>query len=149
MAALVNAISVVGLVNEMNGDGIYFDEVEAEFRLTPGRMTLTRGSAVGASLGLSMDGVFATDTGQIAMQGVITPVYLINGVGSLLTRKGEGIAGLQLQPWRGGQISAGLDQPAVGAGTGRAAQHLPPAPDRRTAGGRRARAPDTARAAAR
>ena len=94
MAALVNSISVVGLVNEMNGDGIYFDEVEAEFRLTPGRMTLSRGSAVGASLGLSMDGVYATDTGQIAMQGVITPVYLLNGVGSLLTRKGEGLLGL-------------------------------------------------------
>jgi hypothetical protein len=94
MAALVNAISVVGLVNEMNGDGIYFDEVEAAFRLTPGRMTLSSGSAVGASLGLSMDGVFATDTGRIAMQGVITPVYLLNGIGALLTRKGEGLLGL-------------------------------------------------------
>ena len=93
MAALVNAISVVGLVNEMNGDGIYFDEVEARFRLTPGRMTVSEGSAVGASLGLSVDGVFATDTGQIAMQGVITPVYLLNGIGSLLTRKGEGLLG--------------------------------------------------------
>ncbi|MCX7565179.1 DUF3971 domain-containing protein [Sulfitobacter sp. F26169L] len=93
MAALVNSLSVVGLVNEMNGDGIYFEEVEAEFRLTPGRMTLRRGSAVGASLGLSIDGVFATDTGQIAMQGVITPVYLLNGIGSLLTRKGEGLLG--------------------------------------------------------
>jgi len=52
MAALVNSISVVGLVNEMNGDGIYFDEVEAEFRLTPGRMTLSRGrrGAVGPEL---------------------------------------------------------------------------------------------------
>jgi len=93
MAALVNAVSVVGLVNEMNGDGIYFDEVEAEFRLTPNRMTLKRGSAVGASLGLSMDGVYATDTGQVAMEGVITPVYLLNGIGSLLTRKGEGLLG--------------------------------------------------------
>ncbi len=93
MAALVNSLSVVGLLNEMNGDGIYFDEVEAEFRLTPGRMTLSRGSAVGASLGLSMDGVYATDTGQIAMQGVVTPVYLLNGIGSLLTRKGEGLLG--------------------------------------------------------
>jgi hypothetical protein len=93
MAALVNSISVVGLVNEMNGDGIYFEEVEADFRLTPNRMTLVQGSAVGASLGLSMDGVYATDTGQIAMQGVITPVYLLNGIGSLLTRKGEGVLG--------------------------------------------------------
>jgi hypothetical protein len=93
MAALVNSLSLVGLVNEMNGDGIYFDEVEAAFRLTPDRITLSRGSAVGASLGLSVDGVFATDTGQMAMQGVITPVYLLNGIGSLLTRKGEGLLG--------------------------------------------------------
>ena len=93
IAALVNSISIVGLVNEMNGDGIYFDEVEAEFRLTPNRMTLSRGSATGASLGLSMDGVYATDSGQIAMQGVITPVYLLNGIGSVLTRKGEGLLG--------------------------------------------------------
>ncbi|WP_298862507.1 DUF3971 domain-containing protein [uncultured Sulfitobacter sp.] len=93
IAALVNSLSIVGLVNEMNGDGIYFDEVEAEFRLTPNRMTLSRGSATGASLGLSMDGVYATDSGQIAMQGVITPVYLLNGIGSILTRKGEGLLG--------------------------------------------------------
>ena len=93
IAALVNSLSIVGLVNEMNGDGIYFDEVEAEFRLTPNRMTLSRGSATGASLGLSMDGVYATDSGQIAMQGVITPVYLLNGIGSVLTRKGEGLLG--------------------------------------------------------
>lgn len=93
MATLVNAISVVGLVNEMSGDGIYFDEVEAEFRMTPGRITLSRGSALGASLGLSADGVFASDTGQISMQGVITPVYLLNGIGAVLTRKGEGLLG--------------------------------------------------------
>ncbi|KEJ90230.1 YhdP family protein [Sulfitobacter donghicola] len=93
MAALVNSLSIVGLVNEMNGDGIFFDEVEGEFRLTPGRMTIKEGSAVGASLGLSVDGVYATDTGQIAMQGVITPVYLLNGIGSLFTRKGEGLLG--------------------------------------------------------
>ncbi|MEP1767651.1 MAG: DUF3971 domain-containing protein [Sulfitobacter sp.] len=104
MAALVNAVSVVGLVNEMNGDGIYFDEVEADFRLTPNRMTLQRGSAVGASLGLSMDGVFATDTGQLAMQGVITPVYLLNGIGSVLTRKGEGLLGFNYK--LGGQAKS-------------------------------------------
>ncbi|WP_245766319.1 DUF3971 domain-containing protein [Sulfitobacter brevis] len=93
IAALVNAVSVVGLVNELNGDGIYFDEVEAKFRLTPNRLTLTEASAVGASLGLSMDGVYALDSGMIDMQGVISPVYLLNGIGSVLTRKGEGLIG--------------------------------------------------------
>ncbi|RKE94097.1 AsmA-like protein [Sulfitobacter guttiformis] len=107
MAALVNSLSIVGLVNEMNGDGIYFDEVEAAFRLSPNRMTLTQGSATGASLGLSMDGVFETDTGQIAMQGVVTPVYLLNGIGSILTRKGEGLLGFNYS------LSGNAKAPAV------------------------------------
>ena len=94
MAALLNAVSVVGLLDEMNGAGIYFEEVEADFRLTPNRMTLSRASAVGPSMGISMDGVFATDTGQIAFQGVITPVYILNGIGSIFTRKGEGVFGI-------------------------------------------------------
>ncbi|MFG6623988.1 DUF3971 domain-containing protein [Sulfitobacter sp. 1A12056] len=93
IAALVNAISVVGLINELNGDGIYFDDVEANFHLTPNRLTLTEASAVGASLGLSMDGVYALDSGLIDMQGVISPVYMFNGIGSLFTRKGEGLIG--------------------------------------------------------
>lgn len=93
IAALLNAVSVVGLVNELNGDGIYFNDVEGTFRLTPNRLTLTEGSAVGASMGLSMDGTYALDSGQIGMQGVITPVYLLNGIGSVLTRKGEGLIG--------------------------------------------------------
>ena len=93
IAALLNAISVVGLVNELNGDGIYFDNVEGDFRLTPDRLTLTKSSAVGASMGLSMDGVYALKSGIIQMQGVISPVYLLNGIGSVLTRKGEGVIG--------------------------------------------------------
>ncbi len=93
IAALLNAVSVVGLINELNGDGIYFDDVEASFRLTPNRLTLAEASAVGASMGLSMDGTYALDSGTIAMQGVISPVYLLNGIGSLFTRKGEGLIG--------------------------------------------------------
>ncbi|MGB3245770.1 MAG: AsmA-like C-terminal region-containing protein [Sulfitobacter sp.] len=93
IAGLVNAVSVVGLINELNGDGIYFEEVEGEFRLTPNRLTLTQASAVGASMGLSMDGIYALDSATIDMQGVITPVYLLNGIGAILTRKGEGLIG--------------------------------------------------------
>ncbi len=93
IAALVNAVSVVGLINELNGDGIYFDAVEADFRMTPNRVTLTKASATGASLGISMDGVFATDTGRLALQGVISPVYMLNGIASFMTRKGEGLVG--------------------------------------------------------
>ncbi len=94
IAALANAVSGVGLINELNGDGIYFDAVAADFRLTPNQLTLISASAEGASMGLSMDGVYALDTGRINMQGVFSPVYLLNGIGSIFTRKGEGLIGV-------------------------------------------------------
>lgn len=93
IAALLNAISIVGLVNELAGDGIYFDEINADFRLGPQQITLREASAVGASMGISMDGIFLPGTGQIQMQGVISPVYLLNAIGSVLTRRGEGLFG--------------------------------------------------------
>ena len=93
MAALLNSISLVGLIDELNGDGIRFSEIEADFRLSPSQITLRQASAVGASMGLSMDGIFVPDTGAIQMQGVISPIYLLNSVGSVLTRRGEGLFG--------------------------------------------------------
>ncbi|MEP0963702.1 MAG: DUF3971 domain-containing protein [Roseobacter sp.] len=93
IAGLLNAISGVGLINELNGDGIYFSEIKADFRLAPSRITLREASAVGASIGLSMDGVFQTGTGALQMQGVISPIYALNSIGSVLTRSGEGLFG--------------------------------------------------------
>ena len=93
MAALLNSISVVGLINELNGDGIYFSDVSADFRLAPSRITLRQASATGASIGLSMDGVFEPGSGRLDMEGVISPVYMLNAIGSVLTRPGEGLFG--------------------------------------------------------
>lgn len=93
MAALINAVSVVGLLEQMNGTGLHFSEVEADFLLTPDRVVLRSGSAVGASLGVSMDGIYDLTRKRMDFQGVFSPVYMINGIGSLLTRKGEGLIG--------------------------------------------------------
>lgn len=93
IAALLNALSIVGILEQMNGSGIHFSEVEAAFRLTPSTMTLTRASAVGPSMGISMDGIYAVDKGTLDMQGVVSPLFLLNGIGSFLTRKGEGLIG--------------------------------------------------------
>ena len=107
MAALLNSISVVGLIDEFNGDGIRFSEIKADFRLSPSQITLRQASAVGASMGLSMDGVFVPDTGSIQMQGVISPIYMVNSIGSVLTRPGEGLFGFNYS------ISGTTSQPEV------------------------------------
>ena len=93
IAALLNAISLVGLINELAGQGIQFVKAEAKFRLGPSKLVLYKSSAVGPSIGLSMDGFYDVPTGVLDMQGVISPIYLLNGIGSVLTRKGEGLIG--------------------------------------------------------
>ncbi|WP_299149717.1 DUF3971 domain-containing protein [uncultured Tateyamaria sp.] len=93
IAALLNAVSIVGLLEQLGGNGIHFQEVEAAFRLTPSTMALTQASAVGPSLGLSMDGTYDVTRSILDMQGVISPIFILNGLGSIFTRKGEGLIG--------------------------------------------------------
>ncbi len=93
LAELLSAISVVGLLEQLNENGLVFTQADVDFRLTPDAVEVTRGSAIGASLGVSMAGVYRSGTKRLSLQGVISPIYLLNGIGSFLTRKGEGLFG--------------------------------------------------------
>lgn len=93
LADLLGAISVVGLIEQLNGQGIVFNEVTSEFTLEPRGLTIRRGSGVGASLGVSMSGVYDLRTKFMDMQGTISPIYILNGIGQIFTRKGEGLFG--------------------------------------------------------
>jgi hypothetical protein len=93
MAALLNAASVVGLLEQLGGAGILFGEVDARFQLTPRRAVISQASAVGASMGISMDGYYDLASGAMDMQGVVSPLFLVNGLGAIFTRKGEGLVG--------------------------------------------------------
>lgn len=93
LAELLNAVSVVGILEQLNGDGLLFSQALGEFVLTPNALEITRGSAVGNSMGVSMAGVYGTDSKELALQGVISPIYMLNGIGAILTRRGEGLFG--------------------------------------------------------
>ena len=93
LAELLSAVSIIGFLEQLDGTGIAFSNVSAEFVLTPDRVVVTGSRAVGASLGLTMDGEYDLATHQMKMQGVITPIYIINGVGQLVSRRGEGLFG--------------------------------------------------------
>ena len=97
LAELLSAISVVGLLEKLNGSGLVFNQAEADFRLTPDAVEVTRGSAIGASLGVSLAGIYESGSKTITMQGVVSPIYLLNGVGSVLARKGEGLFGFSFK----------------------------------------------------
>ncbi|MDH2328731.1 DUF3971 domain-containing protein [Cereibacter sp. SYSU M97828] len=107
LAALLNAVSVVGLLEQLNGSGILFQNVDAEFRLTPAAIEVTRGAAVGASLGVSLAGVYGMADKRFMMQGVISPIYLLNGIGELVSQRGEGLFGFNYR------LSGTADDPQV------------------------------------
>ncbi|MDP3961193.1 MAG: AsmA-like C-terminal region-containing protein [Pseudorhodobacter sp.] len=93
LAALLSAVSVVGILEQLNGDGLVFSQADAEFRLTPEAVEVTRGAAVGLSLGVSMAGLYYINDQRLRLQGVISPFYLLNGIGAILTQRGEGLFG--------------------------------------------------------
>ena len=93
-AELLNAVSVVGLLDQMAGEGILFTDVESRFRIGPNRIAIAQGSAVGPSMGVSADGIYHTDTRSFDMQGVVSPIYVLNAIGRPIARKGEGLFGL-------------------------------------------------------
>jgi hypothetical protein len=93
IAALLDAVSIVGMLDQLNGPGIFFTDVDARFRLTPNRVVVSQSSAVGPSMGISMDGYYDLAAGQMDMQGVLSPIYLVNGIGRLISRQGEGLIG--------------------------------------------------------
>ncbi|MBS1301617.1 DUF3971 domain-containing protein [Loktanella sp. SALINAS62] len=93
VAALLDAISVVGLLQQLDGQGIAFDTVDASFRLDRDAITVTQSSAVGPGLGISLDGIYMLASKQVRFQGVVSPFYILNGIGSFLTRRGEGLIG--------------------------------------------------------
>ncbi|WP_435259126.1 AsmA-like C-terminal region-containing protein [Thioclava sp. FR2] len=93
LAELLSAISVVGLLEQLNGSGILFSEAVFDLVLTPQAVQISNGAAMGASLGVSVEGLYGTKTKKLALQGVVSPIYLVNGVGAALTRRGEGLFG--------------------------------------------------------
>lgn len=93
IAALLDAISVVGLLQQLDGQGLAFEAVDARFRITPQQVIVTESSAVGPGLGISLDGIYTLASQQMDFQGVISPFYLINSIGSIFTRRGEGLIG--------------------------------------------------------
>ena len=95
LASLLSAVSVVGLLEQMSGEGLFFSTVEAEFELQPGAVRVLRGAAFGPSLGLTVDGTYGLSTRTLDMQGVVSPFYVVNGLfGGLFAPRDEGLIGI-------------------------------------------------------
>ncbi len=108
LAELLNAISVVGLIDQLGGSGILFNAIVGKFTLTPEGVDLREGAATGGSLGVTMQGVYRFAGAQLDMQGVVSPVYILNGIGAAISRRGEGVLGFNYT------LRGTADDPIVG-----------------------------------
>jgi hypothetical protein len=97
MAKLLDGISVVGLIQNLEEGGIQFDKAKGRFELRPEGVKLQEVSLVGVSMGISLKGWYASNTKTVDFDGVVTPLYAVNGLlerigGKLFGRqKGEGV----------------------------------------------------------
>jgi len=97
VAEVLSALSIVGLLEQLSGPGIRFTDVEARFRLDPDKVTLTKSSAIGPSLGVSLDGYYDLKAHQVDMRGVLSPVYFLNAIGQVISRNREGLFGFSFR----------------------------------------------------
>jgi len=93
VASLLSAISVVGLLDQLGGEGILFADVIGKFQLTPDQILVQEASAVGPAMGISADGVYDLASGVMNFQGVVSPIYVLNGLGQIFSRNREGLFG--------------------------------------------------------
>nr|WP_319246421.1 AsmA-like C-terminal region-containing protein [uncultured Celeribacter sp.] len=109
LAELLSAVSVVGLIEQMTGEGgLLFSTVKADFHLRPGRLTIRDGSAEGPSLGISVEGLYDTVAKTVDLQGVVSPIYFLNALGQVVARQGEGLFGFTYT------LKGAAKSPAVG-----------------------------------
>ncbi len=94
MAELLNAVSVIGLIEQLSGPGIKFNAIEGQVGVSQQSVSLKDTSAVGASMGISLDGLYNFEGRDLDMRGTLSPVYALNILGApLSSRRGEGLFG--------------------------------------------------------
>jgi hypothetical protein len=115
LTRLFAAGSFGGLANLLGGKGIGVDTMDVPFNLHSDVLSVHDARATGPSLGLTADGYYDLKANQIALQGVFTPLYGINGfvnnipiLGTVLgSKKGEGFIGVTYS------ASGSADNPSV------------------------------------
>ena len=73
LTRLLNIVTIVGLLDQLVSQGISFTEVEAEFSFSEDMLQLKRGTAIGPSLGVRMNGEWNMARETVDLAGTITP----------------------------------------------------------------------------
>jgi hypothetical protein len=115
LARLLQAMTLYGLVEVMQGPGLGFTKLVAPFQLTDDAIELADARAFSSSLGLTAKGRIDFAAQQMDMQGTIVPAYFFNSLPGKIP-----LIGKLFSPERGGGLFAAsytvrgpLEDPAV------------------------------------
>jgi AsmA-like C-terminal region/Protein of unknown function len=98
---LLQAMTLYGLVEVVQGPGLGFTRLVAPFRLTDSALELTDARAFSQSLGLTAKGRLDLDAQTIDLQGTIVPAYFFNALLGNIP-----LVGKLFSPERGGGVFA-------------------------------------------
>lgn len=79
-ARVLNAASLLGLVDSLQGKGIIFDAMDGDFTYANDVLTLSKVAANGAAIGVTANGSIDLATDEIRLAGSIVPFYALNSV---------------------------------------------------------------------
>jgi hypothetical protein len=101
LARLLQAMTLYGLVDLVQGPGLGFTRLVAPFRLEGDTLELTSARAYSSSLGLTAKGHFDLAANTLDVQGTIVPIYFFNSLLGSLPLVGE-----LFSPEKGGGLFA-------------------------------------------
>lgn len=98
LLGILNFASVTGALEQLGGEGLYFQKFKADFRLLGEDLTIKDGSLKGRSIGFTFEGLVNLANNTLSLSGVVIPAYLANNffnnvplLGELLGGEDEGI----------------------------------------------------------
>ena len=93
LARLLNALSVTGLIELLQGEGLGFSQAAGEITWSGDTLTLNDVRTSGGALGLTADGPIDLAGNSLALSGTIVPVYGINRILGLVPVLGDLLSG--------------------------------------------------------
>lgn len=93
LGRILTVTSLTGVQNLLTGSGISFNRMVADIHQRAGIVTIKKGKANGASIGITAEGAIDTNTTGIKIKGVVVPAYALNSILSNIPLIGELVGG--------------------------------------------------------
>ena len=78
LGEILSIASIIGMVEQLNGSGIQFTDVQAEIVINNGLIEIKRAFASGPSIGMTLEGTIDRNQNILNLKGEVTPLNFAN-----------------------------------------------------------------------